>query len=303
MLTAGLGTRLQPLSFVRAKPAVPLAGQSLISRIIRGLARQDVRQLVLNLHYLPETITAHVGDGREFDVRVRYSWEFPILGSAGGPRKALPLLPDEDFFIVNGDTLTDVDLKGLVANHRQHGALVTLAVMENRWPGRYGGVVTDSRGIVHGFVPRSPSAPGYHFVGVQMVNPSAFASLAPGEPAETNSGIYRTLIADHPGSVRAFLCEGEFWDVGTPSDYLDAALSISRAEGHAAPPIGHRSHVHETARLVDSVLWDDVEVGAGASLDRCIVADRVKIPAGASFRNCAILQGEGDLVAAEISNG
>lgn len=302
-MTAGLGTRLQPLSFVRAKPAVPIAGQPLVSRIIRRLARQDVRQLVLNLHYLPETITAHVGDGREFDVQVRYSWEFPILGSAGGPRKALPLLPDEEFFIVNGDTLTDVNLNALAANHRQSGALVTLAVMENRWPGRYGGVVTDSRGAVHGFVPRSASAPGYHFVGVQIVNPSAFASLAPGVPAETNSGIYRTLIADRPGSVRAFLCEGEFWDVGTPADYLNAALSISQAEGHAAPPIGHRSRVHKTARLVDSVLWDDVEVGEGASLDRCIVADRVKIPAGASFHNCAIIQGEGDLVVAHASNG
>ena len=76
-------------------------------RIIRYASAQGVRDFVLNLHYLPETITAQVGDGSDLKVRVRYSFESPVLGSAGGPRKALPLLPDDDFFIINGDTLTN----------------------------------------------------------------------------------------------------------------------------------------------------------------------------------------------------
>src|SRR5882672_752317 len=125
VLTAGFGTRLLPLSLVRAKPAVPIAGQPLVGRIIRWLAGQDVRHLVLNLHHLPETITSQVGDGAEFGTTVRYSWEDPILGSAGGPRKALPLLPGDNFFIINGDTLTEVDLDALAKSHRESGALVT----------------------------------------------------------------------------------------------------------------------------------------------------------------------------------
>jgi mannose-1-phosphate guanylyltransferase len=281
---------------------VPIAGQPLVGRILHWLAGHEVRQLVLNLHYLPETITRIVGDGGGFGVRVRYSWEDPILGSAGGPRKALPLLSDTDFFIINGDTLTDVDLRALAAAHRESGALVTLAVVDGRGlVGRYGGVVTDSRGIVHGFVPRGPSAVGYHFIGVQMVHPSAFASLALDQPAESNSGLYRKLIADRLGSVRAFLCKSPFWDVGTPADYLNAALAMARSEG--SPSVGPGSRIDETARVVDTVIWDDVEVGAGASLTRCIVGDRVTIPAGASFHNCAIVQGESDLVVADISHG
>ena len=58
-----------------------------------------------------------VGDGRDLGVRVRYSWENPVLGSAGGPRRALPLLDADRFLIVNGDTLTDLDLDGLAASH------------------------------------------------------------------------------------------------------------------------------------------------------------------------------------------
>jgi NDP-sugar pyrophosphorylase family protein len=204
VLTAGLGTRLEPLSRVRAKPAVPIAGQPLVNRIIRWLAGQQVRDLVLNLHHLPDTITRHVGDGGGLGARVRYSWEDPILGSAGGPRKALPLLPDDHFFIINGDTLTAVDLAALAKSHRDSGALVTMAVLGGKaLVTRYGGVVTDARGAVHGFVPKGPAAVGYHFVGVQMVHPSVFARLAPDAPAETTRGVYRDLVAERPGSIRA----------------------------------------------------------------------------------------------------
>ncbi len=89
---------------------MPVAGEPLVRRLLRYGAGWGIRDFVLNLHYLPETITAHVGDGGDLGVRVRYSFESPVLGSAGGPRKALALLPDEPFFIINGDTLTNVDL-------------------------------------------------------------------------------------------------------------------------------------------------------------------------------------------------
>lgn len=287
---------------MRAKAAVPIVGQPLVSRILRYVSRYDVRDCVLNLHHLPDTITAQVGDGSDLGVRVTYSWESPVvLGSAGGPRKALPLVGDADFFIVNGDTLCDVDLAALAAQHTESRALVTMAVIENRWPARYGGVVTDSRGIVYGFVPRGSPAAKYHFVGIQMAHPSVFEQLPPDEPAETVGGLYPKLIASNPGSIHAFLADVDFWDVGTPADYLDAALSIGRREGAPSAQIGRRSRIDPKARITDSVVWDDVDVAAGATLERCVVADGVQIPDGREFRNCAIIQSGGELVVAELN--
>lgn len=282
---------------------MPLAGQPLAGRILRWLARYDVRHVVLNLHHLPETIAACVGDGSEFGVRVRYSWENPVLGSAGGPRKALPLLDDEDFFIINGDTLIDVDLHALAANHRSSGALVTLAVTKRESPERYAGIVTDSAGIFYGVAPRGPAAIGYHFPGVQIAHPSVFMGLPLNQPAETIGSVYPALSAERRGSVRAFLTDAKPWDVGTPSDYLEAALAIARAEGMPSHPIGRRSRVDASARMTDSVIWDDVDVGAGARLDRCVVADRVKIPPNAAYHDCAIIQRNGNLVVTNIVNG
>jgi NDP-sugar pyrophosphorylase family protein len=270
-----------------------------VRRLIRYGAGFGIRDFVLNLHYLPETITAQVGDGRDLGVRVRYSFESPVLGSAGGPRKALALLPDEAFFIINGDTLTNVDLDAVKENHRATGALVTIAVIPNERPDRYGGLIVDSSGRFHSVVPAGSRVRSYHVVGVQLAHPSAFARLPLNEPAESIGALYTSLVKENLGHVRAFLCDADFWDVGTPADYLDACLAIGGAEGDVLQ-VGRRSAIHPSARVVDSVIWDDVHVGAGATLERCIVADGVEIPAGASFRNCAIIQKDGKLITADI---
>src|SRR5207249_8272165 len=133
VLTAGLGTRLRPLTDVRAKAAIPVAGEPMVRRIVAWLTAHGVDDLVLNLHHRPETITAVMGDGGDLGARVRYSWEQPVvLGSGGGPRQALPILGADPFFIVNGDTITDVDLEALADAHGRTGALVTLALVPNR---------------------------------------------------------------------------------------------------------------------------------------------------------------------------
>jgi NDP-sugar pyrophosphorylase family protein len=167
VLTAGLATRLRPLSYVRAKAVLPVAGEPLASRILRALAAAGLTRAVLNLHHLPHTITDAIGDGAGVGIAVRYSWECPVLGSAGAPKRALPLLFDEGvrpdarqpFLIVNGDTLTDFDVRALVDEHRAHDALVTMAVVPNTEPEKYGGVVVADDGAESGFVRRGSGEP------------------------------------------------------------------------------------------------------------------------------------------------
>ena len=104
VLTAGLATRLRPLSFVRAKAALPVAGTPLIHRILRSLSSAGVQDVVLNLHHLPHTLTSLLGDGSALGMRIRYSWEVPVLGSAGGPKRAIPLLANLESRIPNPES-------------------------------------------------------------------------------------------------------------------------------------------------------------------------------------------------------
>ena len=231
VLAAGLGTRLRPLTDACAKPAIPVAGEPLIRRIIRWLAAHDATDLVVNLHYLPHTLTAVLGDGSDLSVRVRYSWEQPrILGSAGGPRLALDIIGVDTFIIANGDTLTDLDVRALVGAHRRSDALVTLALVPNPEPEKYGGAIMKDDGTVAAFVARGPSAKGsYHFIGVQMVHADAFRQLTPGQPAQSIGGLYDALIAARPGSIRGYVSDAAFWDIGTPEDYARTCAAFERS--------------------------------------------------------------------------
>jgi NDP-sugar pyrophosphorylase family protein len=291
VLTAGLGTRLRPLTDVRAKAAIPVAGEPMIRRIIRWLVSRRVSDLVLNLHHRPETITTVVGDGDDLGARVRYSWEQPkVLGSAGGPRLALPLIDADTFLIINGDTLTDVDVERLAEAHAASGARVTLALVPNQEFTRYGGVQLDGDGRVVGFVGRGPAAAGsYHYIGVQVVHRSVFQGLAPGIPASSIGGIYDALFAAQPGTVRGFVSGADFWDVGTAADYWRTSRAFMEREGREGSSIGRRTRIDPSATVTGSIVWDDVEIGADAVVDGCIVTDGVTIAAGARYERAIII--------------
>jgi mannose-1-phosphate guanylyltransferase len=311
VLTAGLATRLRPLSFVRAKAALPIGDRAIVQRILRWLAGHDIHDCVLNLHHLPHTITGIVGDGTVEGVHVRYSWEMPVLGSAGGPRRALPLLEAPTFLLVNGDTLTSVDVGALVDAHTKSGALVTMAVIRNSNPAKYGGVVAERDGSVSGFTTAGSMKSSFHFIGVQVAQAEAFASLPDNTPAESVRDLYPSLIAARPGSVRAFVTDADFFDVGTPRDYFDTWMHFRAQEftGSLIPnpalrePQGAPSLSRGESRpgpgIENCIVWDDVRVDAGAHLRGCILTDGVRVPAEASWENMIIRRTDGELLANE----
>ena len=295
LLTAGLGTRLQPLTRVRAKPAIPVAGEPMARRIIRWLGTRGIDEVVLNLHHLPHTLTAVVGDGRDLGVRARYSWEPRILGSAGGPRLARPIVGADRFWIINGDTLTDVDLASLEDAHDAARARVTLALVPNREFLRYGGVFLDAAQRVVGFTPRGPQAEGtYHYIGVQLADAGVFDTAPPGEPSRSIGGIYDELIAREPDAVRGFVSDASFFDVGTAADYWRTSLAFADSSAGTISSMGSNATIAPTARVTRSILWDGVQVEAGAVVEECILTDGVVVPAGTAYRRRILIAGESE---------
>jgi mannose-1-phosphate guanylyltransferase len=300
LLTAGLGTRLMPLTSVRAKPAIPIGGEPIVRHIARWLAAGGVTELLLNLHHRPETIARVMGDGSDLGVRVRYSWEQPaVLGSAGGPRLALPIIGAETFFIVNGDTLTNISLHALAEAHRAAAmpagdAVVTLALIPNEEPLRYGGILLDGESRVTGFVRRGPAAVGsFHFVGVQAVNAGAFAWLPAGEPFSSIGYAYDRLIAEFPGSIRGFVTSADFQDIGTVADYVRTSRAYPAR-------VGSNVRAHPSSRVSNTIIWDNVEIGPDCTLDECIVTDDVVLPAGAAWRRMILMNGPAGVEACPI---
>jgi NDP-sugar pyrophosphorylase family protein len=287
VLTAGLATRLRPLSDVRAKAAMPVAGTPIIGRILQWLRSAGITRVVLNLHHRAETITTIVGDGSQFGLSVRYSWEPVVLGSAGGPRHALPLLDAGSFFVINGDTLTDCDLTAVARRHVDTGARVTMAVVDGDVQ-RYGGVIVDEAWRARGFGRPPAGARAFHFIGVQAANADVFAGLNDGEPSETVKTLYPQLIAGDGNAVAVYHSNAEFLDVGTARDYLATVATVAARE-HRPYDIGADCHIAADAKIVNSVLWDRVTVGPGARVINSVLADDVTIPAGATVENQTVV--------------
>ncbi|MGE0364011.1 MAG: sugar phosphate nucleotidyltransferase [Vicinamibacterales bacterium] len=309
ILAAGLGTRLAPLSSFRAKAALPVAGEALIRRQIRWLAASGVTRVVVNLHHRPATITAALGHGDDLGVAVAYSWEPTVLGSAGGPARALDLLARDRFFVVNGDTLTNLDLDALAAAHAATRPLVTMAASPTV-PDGYNALLADADGRWQG-VRRAGTAgeaaahAGRHFVGVQVAERAAFAAVAADRPSEILHDLYPRLTAADPGSVRVWTSLATFRDVQTPADYLDTARAVAAAEGRALDR-GARTTIADTAQVADTVCWDDVVVAAGADLAGCVVVDGAHVPAGLGARDACLVPragyaaGAADLVVGDL---
>ena len=160
--------------------------------------------------------------------------------------------------------------------------------------GRYGGVVMEADGEVTGFVGRGSARPSWHFIGVQVAEREAFAGLPDNEPAESVGMVYPALIRERPGSVRAMVVRRLVLGHRHAADYL--ATSLAFAGGAAEAPLslpsvlaGARTTVAPSARLVRTILWDDVEVGEDASLSECVVADGVRVPPGVRWTRLAVV--------------
>lgn len=131
ILAAGLGQRMRPLTDNLPKPLLCLAGKPLLQYHLEALARTGITEVVINLAYLGHKIREYVGDGSRFGLQVQYSEEPEPLETAGALLKALPLLGEEPFLLVNGDVWTDFDFRTLAQHQLAPGVDAHLVLVPN----------------------------------------------------------------------------------------------------------------------------------------------------------------------------
>jgi NDP-sugar pyrophosphorylase family protein len=130
LLAAGKGTRLRPLTDEMPKVMIPIAGKPILEHHIVHLAEAGIREIYINLHHLPERITSHFGDGGKWGVRIRYSFEPEIMGTAGAVKKLESELRGGPFLVVYGDNYLEMDLSGFIEASAARDGVGTIAVFE-----------------------------------------------------------------------------------------------------------------------------------------------------------------------------
>jgi len=224
ILAAGLGKRMRPLTLTTPKPLLPVAGKRLIEYHIERLAQAGFCEIVINHAWLGEQIEQALGCGQHYGVKLRYSTEGEPLETAGGIRKALPLLVDqrdECFVVVNGDVFTNYDFDNLP---RQINTLAHLVLVNNPEHNPAGDFALDGDGIV-----RNTGDDCLTFSGISVLKAELFSEL-PAGPAAL-APLLRQAIADQQVSGESF---NGFWsDIGTPERLaqVDQAVQEKQIDG------------------------------------------------------------------------
>jgi NDP-sugar pyrophosphorylase family protein len=294
VLAAGLGTRMRPLTLLRAKPALAVMNRPLLHWTLDLLARNGVTDVMINLHHLPWTVMEAVGDGRVFGLRVSYSREPRILGTGGGPRKVRSFFGDEPFILVNGDMVFDFDLRGLVRRHETAGARATLALRPNPDPRRYSAIRTAKGGRVTSLagLPRPTRGTASLFTGVHVLDPALLQRL-PAGPSDTVRDLYAPLVAEGE-TVLGVRVRGKWFDIGSPSLYLASHRALLAA-GFGGARRGRLLHpdaeVHREARVARSVVGPGCVIEAGARVAGSVLWDGVRVGPRAQVRDSILATG------------
>ena len=290
ILTAGLGTRLGPLSQLCAKPAMPVMGLPLVGYLLRLLARHGVDEVLLNLHHLPETIERAVARFAPTGMQIHYSREPEPLGTGGGIRLAADFLRESDpSLVLAGDMLLDTDLRQLVRIHRARADRVTLLLLRDARAAHFGTIGIDAESSVRRIGSRVDlpgSTDAGLFVSARLFSARAFESLPRRDRFEDLRDWLAPLIAEGARDIRGQLldaCDCVWEPVGTPEEYLAANLR---------PPALSYVDPREVARLTGARREGDVVLGQGARLER-----------GARLHRCVVWEGENVPASLRASEG
>ena len=215
ILAAGKGERMRPLTLNTPKPLIPVAGVPLIEYHLRALERAGIREVVINHAWLGEKIESHLGDGERCGVHITYSKESQPLETGGGIYKALPLLGDEPFIVVNGDVFTDYDFSMLLQPLQGLAHLVLINNPEHHLEGDFS--LQEGRVL-------SPETETLTYSGIAVLAPELFTDCQAG--AFKLAPLLRQAIAQ--GRVSGEQFSGCWIDVGTQERLAAAEAVLAR---------------------------------------------------------------------------
>jgi D-glycero-alpha-D-manno-heptose 1-phosphate guanylyltransferase len=222
VLAGGRGTRLASIIHDVPKVLAPVGNRPFLELLLHRLRQKGMERVILSVGYLADSIRDHFGD--EFDgLELAYAVEEAPLGTGGAVMNALTMASTDAIFVMNGDTVVDLDYATMLARHIDAGVTASIAVVEVPDCTRYGRVVIQE-GRVTGYTEKGYAGPGFISVGTYVMNRDVFAPYR--MPAVFS--IETDFFAPHIHELRplAFITSGYFIDIGIPEDLARAQTEL-----------------------------------------------------------------------------
>lgn len=213
----GKGTRLRPYTNVLPKPLMPVGSKPVLELLLAWLRRNGVEEVYITTGYLGHLIQSFCGDGRQWDLRISYTREHEPLGTIG-PLTLLRDQLDGPFLVLNGDVLTDLNLKAFITAHRQQGSAVTIATARRDVGIDFGVIEEDNSRVVD--FREKPKLSHLVSMGIYCMQPEMLEHIPPRIPFGFDDLMYRMLERGIP--AHTFLHRGFWLDVGRVEDFQKA---------------------------------------------------------------------------------
>lgn len=317
ILVGGLGTRLRPLTCNRPKPMLPIVNEPFIEHMLRSLRDQGIDEAVLAVQYLADRFRDALGDGSRLGLRVRIEEEPEPRGTAGAVKHVAHTL-DSTTFVFNGDVMTDLDLRAMLAFHRAKKSKLTIALTPVEDPTAFGLVETDDNKRVQRFLEKPrPEEITTNLInaGTYIMEPEVMDYVPSEQFYMFEKGLFPDLL-QRGEPVYGYPSDAYWTDIGKPQTYLDVHHDILRGKMHFQHPgkqiadgvwaegevtiapdaqlvgpvvLGPNVRVGAGARIVGpTVIGADCQIGPEALIEGAVLWDANTIGAGAMVRNCVL---------------
>jgi NDP-sugar pyrophosphorylase family protein len=295
ILAGGKGTRLRPLTVYTPKPIVPFVNRPFLSYQLDILGRAGVRNATLSLNYQPHKIEYVMGAILDQTVALNFVTEPNPLGTSGAVRYAAGDLHGT-YVVLNGDILTDLDLKKVIQHHRSKKADATIVLKKVEDPSRYGLVKTDEAGSVQRFLEK----PGQDEIvdldlntinaGIYILEKHVLELIPEDEPSSFEYDIFPAILKKGM-SFNSYILDSEYWrDIGTPDSYLQAHMDYMGGAIRGFDP-GDRG-TSDVATMADvdmlSVLGEECTIKPNAEIRNSIIGPGSHIEERSVIENSVI---------------
>lgn len=312
IMSAGVGSRLDPITRNVPKPLVPIANIPTMDILLQHLASNGINKVIANTHYLGEQIQKRYKNNSPIqDIEFNYIHEPTLSGTAGGVKKCQFFFEEnEDFLVMSADGLTELDIKNVIASHEKSNCIATMVIkeIEHSQVNKFGVVVTDSNGCITEFQEKptvEEAKSNYINTGIYVFKYEIFNYIPENQVYDFAKNLFPLLLEKNM-KINTYTTAKYWSDIGSfnqykesTNDVLNNVIKIPNLEVHKNASsvyvtgkntviadsskligncvIGDNSIIKNNCLIKNSIIWDNVEIADNVMVKNCIIASGAKI--------------------------
>ncbi len=294
ILAGGEGKRLRPVTCTMPKPSIPVCDKAVILHIINLLESHGIKEIAITLNYLPGEVKKIINNAinmGEISSKITFCTEKKPLGTAGTVKNCINECfndNEEDFFVICGDTITDIDISEMINFHKEKAKMATIAVKAVDIPTEFGIVLTNNESMVTGFIEKPVSSEAVSNIvntGIYILTPEIMEYCNENTFCDFARDIF-SKIPDLSNNIAAYHTDAYWCDIGDFASYKKVNFDLAKKTNCLF--IGENCNISSEAQIKNCVICHGTTIEAGCELSNCVIMSNVVIEKYSSLTDCVI---------------